>query len=259
MIYNKTGQTYNATRKADPFIVDKLFQLMAPKPDQLYLDIGCGTGNYTIALADKGLKLYGVEPSEQMLKQARAKNPQIKWQTGTAEKIPCEHSLFDGVTATLTLHHWTNLEQSFKEISRVLKDKGKLVIFTSTQEQMKGYWLNKYFPGMLRSSIQQMPAYQDLEEAVKASGMVITAKEKYDIHKDLQDSFLYIGKNNPYLYFDEQIRNGISSFALSTDDNEIQEGLTGLSHDLEHDQFIDIKKSYANDLGDYVFITVEKK
>jgi ubiquinone/menaquinone biosynthesis C-methylase UbiE len=259
MIYNKTGQTYNATRKADPFIVEKLFQLMAPKPDQLHLDIGCGTGNYTIALADKGLKLYGVEPSEQMLKQARAKNPQIKWQTGTAEKIPCEHSLFDGVIATLTLHHWTNLDLSFKEISRVLKSKGRLVIFTSTQEQMKRYWLNKYFPGMLRSSIQQMPCYQDLEEAIKASGMVIIAKEKYDIHKDLQDSFLYIGKNNPHLYFDEQIRNGISSFALSADDKEIQEGLSSLSHDLEHDQFIDIKKRYANDLGDYLFITAEKK
>lgn len=257
--YDKIGTGYNSTRQADPYLTERLLYHLHPKKDRIYLDIGCGTGNYTISLADKGFKFVGVEPSEQMLKEAKSRNQEINWIKGTAEQIPTDDKLFDGIVGTLTIHHWLDLKKAFVEINRVLSDNGRLVLFTSTPEQMKGYWLNHYFPNMLHSSIDQMPSLADIEKAIEQTELEITNIEKYFIKDDLQDCFLYIGKNNPDRYFDETIRHGISSFSSLANMEEVKQGLSKLKSDMDNQVFAKIKEQYANELGDYLFITIDKK
>ena len=62
-IYDAIGTGYNSTRQADPYLTSRLLYFLKPQPGKLYLDIGCGTGNYTIALSNQGLNFTGVEPS----------------------------------------------------------------------------------------------------------------------------------------------------------------------------------------------------
>lgn len=257
--YDKIGTGYNSTRQADPYLTARFLFLLRPQNDKLYLDIGCGTGNYTCTLAEKGVKFIGVEPSEKMLNEAKTRNQKVNWLKGTAEQIPAGDKVFDGIIATLTIHHWTNIKKAFIEISRVLSDNGRLVLFTSTPEQMKGYWLNHYFPKMLRSSIAQMPSLDSIKEATEEATLKISGIEKYFVKDDLQDCFLYVGKNRPECYFDEQIRHGISSFSSLANMEEIKQGLTNLRNDLENGAFEKIKNKYKNDLGDYLFITIDKK
>lgn len=45
--YDHIGINYNTTRKADRYLTEKLCEYLNPKLNGLYLDIGCGTGNYT--------------------------------------------------------------------------------------------------------------------------------------------------------------------------------------------------------------------
>jgi len=257
--YDKIGTGYNSTRQADPHLTERLLHYLKPKIDRFYLDIGCGTGNYTISLADKGFKFIGVEPSEKMLTHAKSRNPNIKWLLGTAEQIPSGDKVFDGIIATLTIHHWSDLNKAFVEINRVLAENGRLVLFTSTPEQMKGYWLNHYFPKMLYSSIVQMPSLSNIQKAIEQTELEITNIEKYFIKDDLQDFFLYVGKNNPSRYFDETIRHGISSFSSLANINEVKQGLLTLRNDIDNQLFNKIKDQYANEMGDYLFITIEKK
>jgi hypothetical protein len=132
-------------------------------------------------------------------------------------------------------------------------------MFTSTPEQMKGYWLNHYFPKMLHSSILQMPSFADIQDNIRQTGLEITDIEKYFIKDDLQDYFLYVGKNNPDLYFDETIRHGISSFSSLANIEEVKQGLSKLKNDIDNQSFDRIKDQYANELGDYLFITIDKK
>ncbi|WP_118952878.1 class I SAM-dependent methyltransferase [Taibaiella helva] len=257
--YDKIGTGYNSTRQADPYLAERLLYHLRPKTDRLYLDIGCGTGNYTITFADKDFKFIGVEPSEKMLNEARSRNQDINWLQGTAEQIPADDKMFDGIIATLTIHHWTDLKKAFVEIDRVLSANGRFVLFTSTPEQMKGYWLNHYFPKMLHSSIVQMPSLVDIQEAIEQTELEITGIEKYFIKDDLQDCFLYVGKNNPTRYFDEAIRNGISSFSSLANMDEVKQGLSKLRNDIDDQAFDKIKGQYINELGDYLFITITKK
>lgn len=49
-IYNTIGKTYDLTRKADPMITETIIKLLKPKESGKYLDLACGSGNYTVAL-----------------------------------------------------------------------------------------------------------------------------------------------------------------------------------------------------------------
>ena len=194
-----------------------------------------------------------------MLNIARVRNQQINWLLGQAEKIPADGNLFDGCIAILTIHHWANLNKALKEISRVLKGKGKIVFFTSTPEQMQKYWLNHYFPKMMNESILQMPSFDTVKAALTRARFVITETEKYFVNDDLRDCFLYIGKNRPELYFAEEIRKGISSFSALSHAEEVNQGLSALYEDIKTGKFKEILSKYNNDLGDYLFIVAEKK
>lgn len=259
-LYDNIGTNYNITRKADSFIVSRLNHYLEHinLPKSKLIDVGCGTGNYTIELALKGLNVTGVDPSEIMLQEARKKCDMVTWLTGSAENLPFSPSTFDAALCTLTIHHWQDLEKGFKNIYSVLKEKGKCLIFTSTKEQMTHYWLNEYFPEMMNKSVAAMPSYQVILNATRTNGFKIIETEKYFIQDDLQDLFLYSGKNKPQLYFNDEIRKGISSFANFSKHNEVQQGLSKLQADLSTNNFDDVKKNYNDTLGDYIFILLSK-
>ncbi|REE24352.1 methyltransferase family protein [Winogradskyella pacifica] len=252
--YNKIGINYNQTRKADPYLTSQLLKHLNPNKDGLYLDIGCGTGNYTSEFQKKGFQCIGIDPSIEMLQKAQSKNQNIQWNIGTAEKTDLPQNSVDGIIASLTIHHWSNLMQAFSELAYVLKPNGEIVIFTSTPEQMKGYWLNHYFPKMMEDSISQMPSLKLIENALNFADINITKTEIYSIQPDLKDQFLYCGKQNPELYFDKSIRHGISSFSTLAIIDEIKTGLVSLRRDIDSGKINDIMKSYENDLGDYLYI-----
>ncbi|ELR70649.1 putative MerR-family transcriptional regulator [Fulvivirga imtechensis AK7] len=255
--YDTIGINYNTTRKADKYLTERLLKLLSPRAEGLYLDIGCGTGNYTLKLQEKGYRFTAIDPSTEMLEKARLKSLKIDWRSGYAENTGLNADSIDGIVATLTIHHWTDLHTAFLEMSRVLKKNGKMVIFTSTPEQMRGYWLNHYFPYMLRDSIAQMPSPEKIKVALDASGLQVTDTEPYFIHSDLEDLFLYSGKHNPKLYLNPEVRQGISSFAALANKTEVDKGLEKLKNDINSGEIDQVMQEYENALGDYIFIVVQ--
>jgi ubiquinone/menaquinone biosynthesis C-methylase UbiE len=107
IVYDLIGTGYNTTRQSDPYIADRLLQHLNPQLGEVYLDIGCGTGNYTTGLAGSGLNFWGIDPSEKMLREAKTKSNKPTWLTGSAEKIPANEQTFNGAIAILTIHHCT--------------------------------------------------------------------------------------------------------------------------------------------------------
>ena len=256
--YDKIGTDYNLTRMADNYLVEQFLYHLDPTKSGKYLDIGCGTGNYTNALQKNGFRCIGIDPSKKMLEKAKLRNKEIEWKVGSAENTGLPQDFVDGIIASLTIHHWTNLKSGFIELNKVLKPNGRIVIFTSTPKQMKGYWLNHYFPKMLSDSMIQMPTMESVETAMKDGGIEFLGTDKYFIKPDLRDQFLYCGKQNPELYFDKQIRYGISSFSSLANQTEVEQGLLELRKDIDDQRINEVIKSYENDFGDYLYIIGKK-
>ena len=256
--YDHIGSDYNNTRQADPYLVSRLFDHLKPDPAGKYLDIGCGTGNYTIAIQKKGVDFIGIDPSESMLEKARQRNRQITWKQGTAEKTELPAESVDGIIASLTIHHWENLNVAFAELFRVLKPGGRIVIFTSTPDQMQGYWLRHYFPRMLTESMVQMPSLESTVAAMESAGFTILHTEPYSVRSDLRDLFLYSGKYDPELYFKQEVRSGISSFSALANAEEVAAGLKQLRKDIDNRKVDQVMKSFENKGGDYLFVVGQK-
>lgn len=237
----------------------RLFHHLGLKPGAQCLDIGCGTGNYTAALQQMGLQMTGVDPSEKMLETARSRDSFTQWKTGIAENIPLENAAVSGAVASLTIHHWTDLGKGFAELNRVLRPGARLVIFTSDPDQMRGYWLNHYFPRMLQDSMKQMPACEHVEKQLAQYGFSVAGTEKYFVRDDLQDLFLYSGKNRPAFYLDEQVRQGISSFSSLANADEVKTGLVRLQHDITTGKISEVIREHENNDGDYLFIIAERE
>lgn len=260
-LYDRIGSTYSRTRCADVAITATLAELLALKPQGKYLDLACGSGNYTQALAALAGRWYGLDISATMLWQARQQHlPQhsgIRWQLGRSEALPYQSNLFDGMICTQALHHFSDLPQSFSEVYRVMRQ-GRFVLFTAFPKQMRGYWLCHYFPRMMKRAMEQMPTEAAVTAALESAGFAIERIVPFCVSNALQDLFLYSGKARPQQYLDPEVRANISSFASLCHGTELEAGLQKLKEDMESGAFAQVADSYRIGQGDYAYVVAHK-
>jgi ubiquinone/menaquinone biosynthesis C-methylase UbiE len=257
-LYDRIGITYDITRKADPDVTRHLGSHLDFKPGACYLDVACGSGNYTVALHKMGARMCGLELTSTMLEKARQKSDWVDWLQGNAEALPFRDRSFEGATCTFAIHHMNDAWRAFEEIFRVI-DHGRFVIFTSDRAQLAGYWLNEYFPNMMGAVIEQAQATEEIVHHLKRAGFSKVELKPWEIPRDLQDWFMYAGKYRPEIYFDPAVRAGISSFAggLATPE-ETAVGLARLKADLDSGRFVEVAARHQDDLGDYLFVVATK-
>ncbi len=107
-----------------------VWRLARPKRGEAALDVGAGTGNYACELARRGLQVVARDPSEAMLAVARAKDPRVTWDLGTAEGLPYEDGRFALVLSVTALEFMARPEQALAEMWRVTAPGGRLVVAT---------------------------------------------------------------------------------------------------------------------------------
>jgi len=117
-------------------------ELFQPKPGMYVLDVGCGTGNFSIKLAKLGVKVVGIDISEEMLKIAREKAKRLGLQIEFVKmniyslQFPSDH--FDGVFSMATFEFIREPKKAFEEMMRVLKPSGYLLIGTINKDSPWG-------------------------------------------------------------------------------------------------------------------------
>jgi ubiquinone/menaquinone biosynthesis C-methylase UbiE len=252
-LYDRIGAGYDARRRAAPGIVARLRELLPPDPTGRFLDLGCGTGNYTRALAQGGGAWVGVDASEVMLSAARARGDGIAWHLANVAALPFPDAVFDAAVSTLALHHFDDLEAAFREARRVLRG-GPLVLFACERGRTQGFWLRAYFPRMFERMVEMGPSEAEMRTALEAAGFTSIETEPWSIPDDLVDHFLYAGKLRPELYFDPALRAGISCFANQSTPEEVDEGLARLRADIDSGRFEEVAAAHPTQDGDYLFL-----
>jgi ubiquinone/menaquinone biosynthesis methyltransferases len=138
-----------------------LKQIVCSDTPQQILDIACGTGDFSIAIARKSHPetiVTGLDLSEGMLtvmeeKVASARNlsGKILAEQGNSEQMRFGDGTFDRVTIAFGIRNFEHREMALKEILRVLKPGGRLVILelsTPTMPVVRGCY-NLYFTKLL--------------------------------------------------------------------------------------------------------------
>ena len=87
--------------------------------EKKYLDIACGTGNYTFEISRFGGKWFAFDNSERMLSEARPKSSQIDWRQFDVTELGYEPNFFDGAICSLAIHHFPALNEAFREIAKI--------------------------------------------------------------------------------------------------------------------------------------------
>jgi len=117
----KTGKYVDRTEK---WLV---FSMMRTKSGKA-LDLGCGTGNYTLELLKRGFDVVGLDASDGMLEVARSKG--LNCIKGDAYALPFQDRSFDLVLSVTMFEFIHEPERVLREIHRVLTPGGEVIIGT---------------------------------------------------------------------------------------------------------------------------------
>src|SRR5574344_2080719 len=161
-IFNRISGSYDALNHLFSLNIDKRWRKQAVnylcggmKEDSRILDEACGTGDLTIALADKGFHVTGIVISQGMLTVAKKKvvkcNTLQHLMLEDATKLQFAGGYFDAVTIAYGIRNYDDRATALKEIWRVLLSGGKLVILEfakPTNPFIRGCY-NLYFNNVL--------------------------------------------------------------------------------------------------------------
>ena len=104
-----------------------LLEWLSPQPGEAILDLGCGTGDLSVRIAQAGAEVWGVDADPVMLAQARAKFPGLRFLQADAMALPDLGRTFDAVFSNAVLHWIPDLGRLAEGLARVLRPGGRFV------------------------------------------------------------------------------------------------------------------------------------
>jgi ubiquinone/menaquinone biosynthesis C-methylase UbiE len=184
---------YGQHRQAHPEVLRSLVLTGEIGRASKVLDVGCGTGNYSIALgALTGCACWGVDLSGQMLSVAKMRSNPPRFVLGRAEHLSFPRDCFDVVFSVDVVHHLSDVPAYLREVHRSLKMGGKVCTATDSawiiqhREPLAVYFpetaaadLRRYHPvGELRDAMARV-GFGDITQDVVAFSYRLTDIQAY--------------------------------------------------------------------------------
>lgn len=178
MDYDKTnmpgaydrGRSYSSTQLGRWLEITA--RAVAKDPVATILDLGCGTGRYSEALAGHfGAHVIAVDPSEKMLAEARKKaGGRVGYVRARGESLPLVRASVDMVFISMVFHHFDEPEEAVRECGRVVRRGGAICLRAGTAEQIDKYAYVPFFPESSAVLARTLKPRAFVESAFAAGG-----------------------------------------------------------------------------------------
>ncbi len=114
-------------------MTERTLALTRPAPGRRILDVASGFGQDAVALAARGARVVGAEPSARMtawarLQSAEARGPLPDWVRGWSDGLPFATGTFDASFCKGALDHFDRPEEAIAEMARVTTREGRVVL-----------------------------------------------------------------------------------------------------------------------------------
>jgi SAM-dependent methyltransferase len=170
--FDRLAGDYDRLRPADDnwrSVVDLIWEV-GDLLGRRVVDVGCGTGRLAGELAQRGARVWAVDPSEEMLAEAGRRLPRlVGLKRGSAEALPFRDGWFERAVLWLVVHH-VDRARALPELRRVLRHGGKIVIATFPPGHFRRIWLAPLFPSLEAIDRARFPRPDDLGKELEAHG-----------------------------------------------------------------------------------------
>ena len=176
--YSEIAAVYDRARPSDSPHLEWWFERIAQAgqlgPGKRLIDLGCGTGRWTIPLAERtGCEAVGVDSSPAMLARAREKDAdgRVTWLAGDVEYLDTvERESFDCALMSLMMHHVYDHLTTFRGVYRILRLGGILLVRQGTLEQILNDVTHRFFPETVSIDLARTPLRSQIEEWLSKAG-----------------------------------------------------------------------------------------
>jgi ubiquinone/menaquinone biosynthesis C-methylase UbiE len=181
--YNRMAAVYDCGRALPLEALEAwrvaLSRYLPPETGMPVLDLGSGTGRFSNALAEWfDADVIGVEPAEGMRREARRKitHPRVAYIGGEAERIPLRDGSCDSAWLSTVIHHIGDLPGCARELRRVLRPHGRVLIRSSFPERHHDIMAYRFFPAT-RKMAETFPTVEATVKVFASAGFRMEALE----------------------------------------------------------------------------------
>jgi len=202
MDYDPMAEDYAQHRRTHPGVFMSLLKAAPRDPSASILEVGCGTGNYIIAMQEAlGCACTGIDPSREMLARASKRNSQIHISVGRAERLDFPEAAFNLVFSVDVIHHVEDRTAYYREAFRVLKPGGRICTVTDSEDIIRARQPQSYyFPECVEPEVKRYPRIEDLRQMMAAAGFQSIYETRVEHRTTIQDIQPYRDKAFSSLY-----------------------------------------------------------
>ena len=134
--WQRVAERYDSTwASSTRQFIPPLLEMAELRGGMSVLDVGCGPGYVSAAVAACGARPIGLDFASEMVAIARQKFPGIEFREGDAQNLPFTGDTFERVLANFALLHVAEPERACTEVCRVLKSRGRFAFTTWARKE----------------------------------------------------------------------------------------------------------------------------
>lgn len=175
----------------DPQVLARVVELCAPRADWTALDVATGTGHTAFALASHVARVVGTDLTPQMLAEGEKlvherSIANVHLCLADAHALPFEAGTFHLVTCRRAAHHFSDIALALREMRRVLRAGGRLVIDDRSvpEDDLVDEGMNELDRLHDESHVRQYRP-SEWERMLETSGFAVESLEPYTKHRSL--------------------------------------------------------------------------